>query len=508
MRYHLGPAALGKSMTHPGKVWSRPWRWPQLVRASLQDLRHRSDATGAAAASWVGALLFMTIATAPGLASDRLTPQDRRVYAHYMLSFPTYGITSRAYDREVRDAIEIGLDGFVVDVTEWSAASPEVRKRLDTLFDSTWRVAPGFRIAVLADMCCSLTAQDVAELLKRYSGKPNYLLFDGRPVLATFLGQKQGAAFWKRALQMDSANGAASPFFIPFFYAAGECAYEDRQCGSFNIPSRASIRAVYGSDRGVPIAGLHYFATAGLVGDLIKAGNAYAGVAHEMGVPYFAGVAPYFWLGRIHDSGSTPLRRYYETRGGEGIEAQWRAIILQQRPAAVFVCTFNDYTESYMTGAAPHDMPLKQYFFNVGPLLLDHSGYAELFRFFIAWYKSGEQPAIRENKLFAFYRTHPSQARATGDLDNVVQYGNPEDTIYLTVMAKSAGALQVRSGDHIETIAVAPGLHHYRAPFRPGAQSFRLTLANDVVTLEGSPIQDDVVTKYNLTTYAGVSRGY
>jgi hypothetical protein len=151
-------------------------------------------------------------------------------------------------------------------------------------------------------------------------------------------------------------------------------------------------------------------------------------------------------------------------------------------------------------------MPLKQYFFNVGPLLLDHSGYAELFRYFIAWYKLGEQPAIRENKLFAFYRTHPSEARAVGDLDNVVQYGNPEDTIYLTVMAKSAGALQVLSGDQVETIAVAPGLRHYRAPFRPGPQTFRLMLADDVVMLEGSPIQD-VISKYNLTTYGGVSTG-
>jgi hypothetical protein len=494
-------------MYRAGKMWFRLWRWPQLVCASLQDVRHRSDATGAAAAGWAGALIFMTIATAPGLAkSERPNSQDRRVYAHYMLSFPTYGITPRAYDREVRDAIEIGLDGFVVDVTEWSTASPEIRKRLDTLFDSAWRVSPGFRIALLADMCCSLTAQDIAELLKRYSGKPNYLLFDGRPVLATFLGQVQGAAFWKSALQMDFANRAASPYFIPFFYAAGECAYEDRQCSSFNIPNTASIRAVYGRDTGVPIDGLHYFAAAGLVGDLIKAGNAYAEVAREIGIPYFAGVAPYYWLGRIHDSGSTPLRRYYETRGGEGIEAQWKAIILQQKPAAVFVITFNDYAETYLTGAAPRDMPLKQYFFNVGPLLLDHSGYAELFKYFIAWYKSGEQPAIRENKLFAFYRTHPSEARAAGDLNNVVQYGNPEDTIYLTVMAKSAGALQVLSGDQVETIAVAPGLRHYRAPFRPGPQTFRLMLADDVVTLEGSPIQD-VISKYNLTTYGGVSSG-
>jgi glucan endo-1,3-alpha-glucosidase len=199
-------------------------------------------------------------------------------------------------------------------------------------------------------------------------------------------------------------------------------------------------------------------------------------------------------------------RRYYEYQGGEGIAAQWLSIINVQKPTWVELVTWNDFTESYMSPADPAQMPIKQYFYNVGPLLKSHAGYAELQKYYIEWFKTGTKPTPNQDALYYFYLTHPKSLSAPNDTQNIVQYG-AADTIYVTTNLTSAATLKVTTGAVLKTFAVAAGVSHTRIPFNTGNQHFTLVRnGTTLIDLTGASI-DAAIIAYNFTTTSGFGYG-
>jgi glucan endo-1,3-alpha-glucosidase len=426
----------------------------------------------------------------------------RKVFAHYMVAFPTYGMDTASYLREMKEAQALGIDGFVLNVAAWSTAPTEYQLRVRNIFAAALQLEADFTLFFSADMCCGLLGSDIVDMMTTYGSHPSYLREQTRPVLTTFMGEALGQHFWQQILKAIKEK-RLEVFFVPAFFVRSGCDFNSAGCDNFNNPSDHQILSSYNGWWKVVVDGLHYFAVAGTEHALSATGEAYARVMAQNNKIFVAGISPYFWEGRLSDSQPRLLRRYYETHGGEGIQTQWHSIMSTQRPRWVIIETWNDYTESYMSPADPDQMPYKSHFYNAGPLSRSHIGYAEFFKYYIRWFKSGRQPSITSNALYFFYRTHPKNAFASNDVQNVVQYGNVEDNLYITTMLTSSGMLRVTTGGIVRAFPAASGITNIRVPFSPGAQSFDVIVGDQVLLhADGDPI-DGKIIKYNFTTTSG-----
>jgi hypothetical protein len=169
-------------------------------------------------------------------------------------------------------------------------------------------------------------------------------------------------------------------------------------------------------------------------------------------------------------------------------------------------------------------MPECSYFYNVCPLLKIHSGYAEFMKYYISWYKTGIQPAITEDALYYFYRTHSKNLYSPDDQQNVVlygpgwqngrvasatipTYGEVLDDLYITTRLTAPATLIVTSGGVTSTYSLPASITNTRVPFNHGTQRFALW-RNDVSIIhkEGDPI-DATISAYNFTTTSGYAYG-
>jgi glucan endo-1,3-alpha-glucosidase len=435
--------------------------------------------------------------------SQRESPTQRLVFAHYHMAHPSYSDTIEGYKQDIADAQALGIDGFVLNVGSWSR-EPLYQERVSKMFAAAERHATDFKLFLSADMCCrSLSPRDIQDMVIKYADRPNYFRYQDRPVLTTFLGQRQGKRFWQDRVLRPLRELAHQVLFVPFFATANGSSFDPTNA-TFNNPRYAQIRADYDTWWHTVVDGLSYWAVGGLTSDLVSSSEAYAELMRRAGKIYLAGTSPYFWEGRLNPRYEPRLlRRYYEYHGGEGIAQQWYSIIHVQKPSWVMILTFNDFTETYMTPAEPSLISERHHFYNVGPLIKSHAGYAELEKYFIHWYKTGTPPAAKKDALYYFYRTHPKNLTAPNDVQNIVQYGEVLDCLYVTTNLTQRATLRVSSGGVVSEHPLAAGLQHSRIPFHPGPQVFDVMRNGRVIIhKDGDPI-DASIELYNFTTTSG-----
>lgn len=401
--------------------------------------------------------------------------EPKRVFADYMLAFNAYGVTVEGYRREIQEAKALGLDGFAVNLGGWTSSNPNHHYKtwLANLFEAARLEGPDFKLFISADTCCSLTASDIQDLIKTYSKHPNHYLYEGRPMLITFVGQQKGEAFWQDEVLTPLRQQGYNVYFVPYFSS---------------IPSWwANV-----SD------GQNYFAAGRTPDKMAAYGEYLANLLRQNNKTFMAGFSPYFWMNRS----SVSLRRYWEYHGGEGYDIQWNSIINVQKPEWVLFITWNDYTESYMTPADPHNPPIRTGY-NIEDTLKHHVGYAELSKYYIQWYKTGTKPRITQDKMFIFYRTHPKDAVATNDTNNIEINGDIQDSLYVTTMLTYPAELRVTTGGVEKRYSVGSGIRHTRIPFNTGQQTFRLYRWGffKIMEKQGEPILSDI-EKYNFTPYS------
>jgi hypothetical protein len=205
-------------------------------------------------------------------------------------------------------------------------------------------------------------------------------------------------------------------------------------------------------------------------------------------MPVFAGVKPYFWIGRLLGN---PGRIYYEDNGGEGIAAQFaglRALNIQY----TVITSWNDMTEGVLTPAPPAERLRTS--LNVDALQLPTEGAYRLTGFHIKWTDQGSQPPM-DDSLFVFYRTHPNAAVPTNDPAPVIKVGTITDSIYVTTHCVTAAELRYNDG---APISVAAGIVNTRIPFVTGTrQNIKLQRGSTTVRqVNGVPIVANPA-KYN-----------
>src|SRR5580658_1722227 len=136
-------------------------------------------------------------------------PAQRMVFAHYMLtnqdyqgdSDPTQELKIVAYQREIREAQAMGIDGFALNAGGW-LRQPYYIRYAAQMFEAAVRLNSGFKLMFSADMCCGDGIDDVEDMMRRFAGNPRYapvyFRWHGRFVLTTFAGDKLGVPAWQQ----------------------------------------------------------------------------------------------------------------------------------------------------------------------------------------------------------------------------------------------------------------------------------------------------------------------
>src|ERR1700742_12610 len=89
------------------------------------------------------------------------------VFAHYMLANqdyqgdtdPTQELKITAYEREIREAQAMGIDGFALNVGGWFREPYYIRYAAQ-MFEAALRLHSGFKLFFSADFCCGNTIDE------------------------------------------------------------------------------------------------------------------------------------------------------------------------------------------------------------------------------------------------------------------------------------------------------------------------------------------------------------
>src|SRR5580698_11005923 len=422
--------------------------------------------------------VVLSICTILGAAPS--APAQRLVFAHYMLtnqdyqgdSDPTQELKIASYEREIREAQAMGIDGFALNAGGWLNQTYYVRYAAQ-MFEAAVRLNSGFKLMFSADMCCGNGIADVEDMMRRFAGNPRfaavYFRYRGADVLTTFAGEKLGVAAWQQ-IRNDLATGAnpssqveptafsavAGPpsnapiriFLVPAFFWGGE------------LPSLSSIQQGFVEWQST-LDGFFYWGIAGVPGsggafDQTPSSHHYATVFHRAGKLYMAPICLQFW--------GANADRYYEYGGAAGMRALWMDAINATHPEWVEIITWNDFIEgSYVSPIDdPNRYPGANFLNSTGvPLgtlgyFHSHSAATALIPYFIQWYKTGIEPRIPQDAVYYFYRT---QTLADNPRTPPVahQYGPVADMIYVTANLTAAATLRVTSGGHTTTISLPAG---------------------------------------------------
>ncbi len=226
------------------------------------------------------------------------------------------------------------------------------------------------------------------------------------------------------------------------------------------------------------IDGAFYWGIAGVprlghVPDQIPSSEAYSDVLHRAGKLYMAPICLQFW--------GANAGRYYEYSGFSGMRAMWMDAIQVSHPEWVEIITWNDFIEG--TYVSPIDDPASDAKANdlgssaAPPSTLHffhtHSGATSLLAYFIQWYKTGVQPAIKNDQVYWAYRT---QLASGSDAKSMKAYGPVANRIYVTANLTAPAVLHVSFGKTSQSVNLPAGSTDLEVPaLAEGTPSFELT---------------------------------
>jgi len=403
----------------------------------------------------------------------------RLVFAHYMLANRDYAPEDAtgegdiaAYQREIRQAQSVGIDGFALNAGGWFQ-EPRYIRRASEMFEAARRLHTGFQLFFSADMCCSNDAADVEDMVRRFANNPRYapvyFRYRGKFLLSTFAGSTRGPEFW-RSLRADLEHGSnpslregpcvahlcplapavpapsSAPIpieFVPAFFFEGE------------LPQALDIAEGFSTYRDT-IDGAFYWGIAGVPGlghppDQLPSSEAYAAALHASGKLYMAPIALQFW--------GVNAGRYYEYSGFAGMRAMWANAIDITHPDWIEIITWNDFVEG--TYVSPISNPIADRTAANTNTFPSHAGATQLLAFFISWYKTGHQPPIQDDTVYWAYRT---QLSGEPGVTAIKKYGPIADVVYVTANLTKPARLRVSFGTQCVMKELPAGSTDVRIP--------------------------------------------
>lgn len=325
------------------------------------------------------------------------------------------------FEAEVRQAIAIGLDGFI---WEYHTSSDQRWNQLPAMLAAVKAVDKGFTIMLSPDLPQGAdTVPDgiVADVLK-VKDEPAVLRRNGAIVLAPFYPERKPAAWWD-GVRATLASRGVPTVLMPLF-----------------LDGSPSTRAAQwnNSVAGYSLWGAAWPSTAD---GLRKA----AGQAHSQGRLYMTST--------VFEDTRSYSGQYWEAGNSATLRATLSAAI-QGDADWLYFRTWNDYTESWMA-------PSRERGTTVG----------DVAAYYIAWFKTGKAPVLRRDALYYFHRSQPTSLTPTGQ-QNVrmrLTAGDPiSDQVELLAFLSTPGKLVIRQGSDVRTRDVGAGVTSFKVPIGAG----------------------------------------
>lgn len=405
---------------------------------------------------WIGMMLPFVC------AAD--SAEKRMVFAHYMVCIPAYGADSTVqdYQREMRDALAAGIDGFALNCGGWSIREPHYKRRTLLIYQAAKELDADFKLFMSADFACQLAHEEFKDMIDSFRDHPSQFRHRGKPVISTFGGGVNETAFLRETFGDSVA-------YVPFYYPVPAA----------ENPNAAQVDQVFESSH-AQVDGFFHFGAAGFPDEMIASNHRLAQKWLGAGKLFMAPVTP-FYLGRGGNY------RVYEPDGLESMARQWAGAI-HDGASWVEIITWNDWGEcSYI---APFGGPAFTNLYNGHwGAVMPHTGLYKATRYYADWYKAGTPPRIEEEMICYTYRLHPKhllhpRKNPRTQEDEVARPSHADrlrENVYATVFLAEAAELTIHSGETQDRFPLKGGVTHVSMPFQTGPQRFVLTRNGEVL---------------------------
>jgi len=356
------------------------------------------------------------------------------VFAHFMAQ-NSYSYSESDWANDIATAAAIGIDGFALNI----AANDYEVDRIEDAYTAAESV--GFKLFYSFDMSYSWAQADMVSIVAKHASSASTFKWNGNVLVSTYSGESYGDSFWssfKTALGQQGISVTLAPAFT-----------------SYRDPSNAgSLLSAFPSIDGF----FNWWSwPADTDSNLTTATDlAYQQAIKSRSGPYIMSVSPWQFknLGDPNNwvELSDTLWNY-----------RWQQAINDVKPDIVEIVTWNDYAESHYIGNINPNVDLG----TEAPLYVDgfdHSPWRIVAQYYIQYFKSGVAPAITNDQVVFWYRSHPKGVScSTGTLPRNAAY--PVDAIFALAMLSDSATISLDVGSSHSQFNAGPGLSMGSVPF-------------------------------------------
>ena len=372
------------------------------------------------------------------------------------------GESRRHADQDIREAIAMGLDAFIVNfVTD---TDKHQFPRAMSVLDAAARVDPGFRIIPSPDCVCKWRKRDVRifiEFLDRIKDHPSLMRMDDRIVLSPWGAHMHPPEFWREVIEAARAEGIEIAFLpcphgIPDTWLKGIAPLcvglmDSSHCDSWNSAKHQGG----GAER-----------------------------VHRAGVPIYVQTI------RTQD-GRPKANIYWEAANSRLFRESWKIALERLGPADwVQFFTWNDHAE--FSGMMP-GTGIQYAFYDMA-------------RYYVTWFKTGAQPPIVRDVLYYVYRVHSTGAQPMKGGDWKCRGGGTVDEIELVAFLAAPGRIAIELAGKRQFKDVPAGISALTVPLVEGTPAFTLTRdGRETIRTRGRFTIGDRIMWDDMMYYAGSS---
>ncbi|GAA4229751.1 hypothetical protein GCM10023075_37930 [Streptosporangium album] len=365
------------------------------------------------------------------------------------------------FEVEVRQAIAMGLDGFIYE--HHTSATDQRFNQFPLMLAAAKAVDPGFRIMLSPDFPTAKDASPdkvISDVLMAKGHPSLYTLDDGTIPLAPFYPERQSPSWWDNVRGKLAAKGMKTslmPIFLDW-NSSGKTEWNDHVTGYSSWGNRWVSSA-----------------------DTLRKASV---EAHKRGRLYMAPIA--FEDVRPRD------KRFWEPSNSQNLQQSFLKAA-EGDADIISLITWNDYAESWLAPSVER-------------------GYApaDLIAYYTTLFKTGKTPVVARDALYYFHRSHRTDAPFDATKQTIgaikIPYGDTaKNTVELVAFLKTPGKLVIRQGDQVSTSDAQAGLVSFKAEMVPGTTPvFELQRGGKTVqTLTSkTPIRKSVVYQ-DLINHAG-----
>lgn len=344
---------------------------------------------------------------------------------------------------DVLRAEAIGIDAFIFNIVSVDPSDGNWLK-LPHMLEAIRRVDSGLRVIPNLDAVTEVapSVEDIAAALRSVAGHPGIMrAADGRMLLGSFYPENWPTARWKELFSALERAGTRISFFGTFL--TGRHATSDYLAlmDAVSLWSANSLGALRRAER---------------FGDWVHA-------------------AGKKWTAPVWPQDCRPKDGWYaEAANSLLFRESWKSA-MASKADNVQIITWNDYTEAS----------------EIAPSTGIQYAFYDLAAFYIAWFKSGEQPTITRDVLYYFHRIESTFGAGLGKRQEKrfeLKFSLwPSNDVELLAFLTKPGRLEIEI-DGVTTATEAPaGIVSLRAPLRRGRPVFRLRRdGRDVISLRSA----------------------